>query len=185
VPGEATQFYVFFVLTLVVAAIHLIRNTGPRTIGRVAEVLLLWFLVIFVWGLAECSASSGTPSRNRSVTPGSCRTSNHRRSTAPARLLAPHRVIGTPDDAITQIERLHTQSGGFGTYLLMHDEWARPDATARSYELFARHVMPRFQAAADRLRAAAEHARSRRLELDRRHAAAILAATERHAPGQS
>jgi hypothetical protein len=62
VPGEATQFYVFFVLTLVVAAIHLIRNTGPRTIGRVAEVLLLWFLVIFVWGLAECSASSGTPS---------------------------------------------------------------------------------------------------------------------------
>jgi hypothetical protein len=42
------QFYVFFVLTLVVAAIHLFRDTGPRTTGRVAEVLLLWFLVIYV-----------------------------------------------------------------------------------------------------------------------------------------
>ena len=54
-------------------------------------------------------------------------------------------VIGTPDDAVAQIDRLDEQSGGFGCYLLMHHEWARHDATLRSYELFASHVKPRFQ----------------------------------------
>src|SRR5277367_6880396 len=33
-------------------------------------------------------------------------------------------VIGTPDDAIAQIERLTEQSGGFGKYLLMAHDWA-------------------------------------------------------------
>jgi len=54
-------------------------------------------------------------------------------------------VIGTVDDAIAQIERLQTQSGGFGCLLQMAHEWADRDATLRSYELFARYVMPRFQ----------------------------------------
>jgi limonene 1,2-monooxygenase len=90
-------------------------------------------------------------------------------------------VVGTPDEAIAQIERLEKQSGGFGAYLVMHHEWARPDATARSYELFARHVMPHFQGSARRLAAAADYARSRRTELDQRQAAAIRASTERHA----
>ncbi len=54
-------------------------------------------------------------------------------------------IIGTPDDAIRQIERLVAQSGGFGTFLLFGHEWADPEATRRSYELFARYVMPHFQ----------------------------------------
>jgi limonene 1,2-monooxygenase len=54
-------------------------------------------------------------------------------------------VIGTVDDAIAQIERLKTQSGGFGCLLQMAHEWADRDATLRSYELFARYVMPCFQ----------------------------------------
>ena len=54
-------------------------------------------------------------------------------------------VIGTVDDAIAQIERLQTQSGGFGCLLQMAHEWADRDATLRSYELFARYVIPRFQ----------------------------------------
>ncbi len=54
-------------------------------------------------------------------------------------------VIGTPEDAIRQIERLVEQSGGFGTFLLFGHEWADPEATRRSYELFARYVMPHFQ----------------------------------------
>ena len=53
-------------------------------------------------------------------------------------------VIGTPDDAIAQIERLEKQSGGFGCYLFMATEWANRDAQLRSYELFARDVMPHF-----------------------------------------
>jgi limonene 1,2-monooxygenase len=53
-------------------------------------------------------------------------------------------VIGTPDMAIAQIERLWQQSGGFGAYLFMGADWADREATLRSYELFATEVMPRF-----------------------------------------
>jgi len=56
-------------------------------------------------------------------------------------------VIGTPDDAVAQIERLQEQSGGFGCLLLMAHEWADREETRRSYELLARYVMPKFQGA--------------------------------------
>jgi limonene 1,2-monooxygenase len=94
-------------------------------------------------------------------------------------------VIGTPDDAIRQIERLEKQSGGFGAYLLMHHEWARTDATKKHYEMFARYVRPRFQGTTERIEKSQEWARSRWLELDQRQAAAIQAATDRHAQEQS
>ena len=55
-------------------------------------------------------------------------------------------VVGTPDDAIAQIERLEKQSGGFGCYLSLDHNWADWDKKKRSYELMARHVFPRFQA---------------------------------------
>ncbi len=51
-------------------------------------------------------------------------------------------VIGTPDDAVQQILRLQEQSGGFGSYLLMGHDWANPEATKRSFELFADYVIP-------------------------------------------
>lgn len=51
-------------------------------------------------------------------------------------------VIGTPDDAIEKIEALERQSGGFGTILLLAHDCADPEATGRSYDLFARYVMP-------------------------------------------
>lgn len=54
-------------------------------------------------------------------------------------------VIGTPDDAIAAIEALTERSGGFGGVLVFGQEWGGPEATRRSYELLARHVMPRFQ----------------------------------------
>ncbi len=54
-------------------------------------------------------------------------------------------VIGTPDDAIAQIERLERQSGGFGAFLQLAHNWADWEATKRSYELMARYVFPRFQ----------------------------------------
>src|SRR5215204_4134968 len=54
--------------------------------------------------------------------------------------------IGTPDNAVAQIERLVKQSnGGFGAYLQLAHDWAAPAARFRSYELFARHVAPHFQ----------------------------------------
>jgi len=54
-------------------------------------------------------------------------------------------VIGDPSDAIAQLERLEKQSGGFGCFLHMAHNWADWAETKRSYELFARYVMPRFQ----------------------------------------
>ena len=53
-------------------------------------------------------------------------------------------VIGTPDMAIAQIERLIDKSGGFGSYLLFGADFAPWAATKRHYELFAEEVMPRF-----------------------------------------
>ena len=47
--------------------------------------------------------------------------------------------------AAAQIERLQKQSGGFGTFLFLGQNAAPWEATKKSYELFARHVMPRFQ----------------------------------------
>jgi limonene 1,2-monooxygenase len=54
-------------------------------------------------------------------------------------------VIGTSDDAIQQIQRLQKQSGGFGSFLQLAHNWADWTQTQRSYELFARHVVPHFQ----------------------------------------
>jgi limonene 1,2-monooxygenase len=90
-------------------------------------------------------------------------------------------VIGTPDEAITQIERLAKQSGGFGTYLLMAHEWAPPEATRRSYELFARYVKPAFQHSTSRLVASDAWCRTVHGELDAKQAAALDAWTQKHA----
>ncbi|MEY2403787.1 MAG: limonene 1,2-monooxygenase, partial [Acidimicrobiaceae bacterium] len=58
-------------------------------------------------------------------------------------------VIGSPDDAIAQIERLIEQSnGGFGTFLNMAHDWADTAQTRKSYELMARYVFPHFQGTA-------------------------------------
>ena len=53
-------------------------------------------------------------------------------------------VIGTPDDAIALIERLYAKQGDFGAFLQQAHNWADWEATKRSYELYARYVMPHF-----------------------------------------
>jgi limonene 1,2-monooxygenase len=90
-------------------------------------------------------------------------------------------VIGTPDEAIQQIERLLEQSKGFGTFLFLGNEWANPEATHRSYDLFARYVMPRFQGSAVSTVRAREHARDVRPELAPKNQRAVERMTEKHA----
>jgi limonene 1,2-monooxygenase len=53
-------------------------------------------------------------------------------------------VCGTPDDAIALIERLQAKQGEFGVFLHQAHNWADFEATKRSYELYARYVMPHF-----------------------------------------
>lgn len=54
-------------------------------------------------------------------------------------------AVGTPDDAKAHIEKLQRQAGGFGTFMLMGHNFAAWEQTRKSYELFARYVMPHFQ----------------------------------------
>ncbi|MET0425410.1 MAG: LLM class flavin-dependent oxidoreductase [Actinoplanes sp.] len=55
-------------------------------------------------------------------------------------------VIGTPEQAIRHIEKMWELSGGFGTFLIEQSDVADRHATRRSYELFARQVIPYFTA---------------------------------------
>ncbi|MCI0546196.1 MAG: LLM class flavin-dependent oxidoreductase [Candidatus Rokubacteria bacterium] len=72
-------------------------------------------------------------------------------------------LVGAPDTVIRGIERLLGYSqGGFGGVLFRAHEWANREQTLRSYELFARYVMPRFQGSLDAPAASNEWARSNR-----------------------
>jgi limonene 1,2-monooxygenase len=72
-------------------------------------------------------------------------------------------LIGSPDTVIRGIDRLGELSqGGFGGLLFRAHEWANREQTLRSYELFARYVMPRFQGSLDTIRGSNEWARSNR-----------------------
>jgi limonene 1,2-monooxygenase len=53
-------------------------------------------------------------------------------------------VIGTPDDVIERIERLQQKHGQFGAVLLLGHDWADREQTLKSFELYARYVMPHF-----------------------------------------
>jgi limonene 1,2-monooxygenase len=86
-------------------------------------------------------------------------------------------LVGTPETVIKGIERLvGFSSGGFGGLLFRANEWADREQTLRSYELFARYVMPRFQGSIDTVAASNEWARSNRKTIFGPNVAAILKA---------
>ena len=74
-------------------------------------------------------------------------------------------IVGTPDDCIKGIERLNESSGGFGGLLIMAHEWASREKVLNSYELLARHVMPRFQGTLDGLNVSNQWSREHAQEL--------------------
>ncbi|HWX51418.1 MAG TPA: LLM class flavin-dependent oxidoreductase [Roseomonas sp.] len=62
-------------------------------------------------------------------------------------------LVGSPDTVARGIENLIEKSeGGFGGFLFRANDWADREQTWRSYELFARWVMPRFQQSLDTVR---------------------------------
>lgn len=88
--------------------------------------------------------------------------------------------IGTPDDAVAQIERLQKQSGGFGCYMTLAHEWANPAATKRSYELIAQDVLPHFQGHAYSTLESKSRAREGREHLAERNMQAVTDMVEKH-----
>ncbi len=90
-------------------------------------------------------------------------------------------VVGTPERMVEQIKNLVEQSnGGFGTYLTLAHNWANPAATKKSFELFARHVMPHFQSSGSGLQAHADRAHATRPKLAEKQLQAVAEATERY-----
>ncbi|MGO8916659.1 MAG: LLM class flavin-dependent oxidoreductase [Stellaceae bacterium] len=56
-------------------------------------------------------------------------------------------VVGTPEDAIKQLDRLYAKQGEFGVFLQLAHNWANWEGTKKSYELYARYVVPHFRKA--------------------------------------
>lgn len=89
-------------------------------------------------------------------------------------------VIGTPDDAVAQIKRLQAQSGGFGTLVLFAHNWADWAETKRSYEMFARFVIPQVDDMIDNRAVSEAECRANRPELAGQIGAAIQERIQRH-----
>ena len=89
-------------------------------------------------------------------------------------------VVGTPDDAIAAIRSLIERSGGFGCLLAWGHEWAPQDKINRSYELFAREVMPQFQGSLDGVNASNAVARGMSAALQAQRVAGVEQARADH-----
>ena len=83
-------------------------------------------------------------------------------------------LVGTPDTVSKGIERLIGLSrGGFGGLLFRANEWASREETLKSYELFARYVMPRFQGSLDTVAGSNQWCRDKRKTIFGPNVAAI------------
>ena len=94
-------------------------------------------------------------------------------------------VIGTPDDAVAQLARLERQSGGYGCFLQLAHEWADRRATHKSYELIARHVMPRFQGTNDLREKSLGYAIENRARIMAEAGGAVMKEIQKHAAEQA
>jgi limonene 1,2-monooxygenase len=75
-------------------------------------------------------------------------------------------LVGSPETVIKGIHRLLGYSqGGFGGLLFRAHEWASREQTLRSFELFARYVMPVFQGSLTTVAASNNWARENRKQV--------------------
>ena len=90
-------------------------------------------------------------------------------------------VIGTPDDYVAHIDRLAEESGGFGAFLHLETPWADWEERRRSYELIARHAIPKINRLND-ARLASENWLRENNDMFRGHLqSAIKAKVDQHA----
>jgi limonene 1,2-monooxygenase len=75
-------------------------------------------------------------------------------------------LVGSPDTVAAGIRRLIEQTrGGTGGMLFRAQEWANRHDTLKSFELFARYVMPQFQGSLDTIADSNRWARERRRDI--------------------
>jgi limonene 1,2-monooxygenase len=89
-------------------------------------------------------------------------------------------AIGTPDDAAAVLEKFWDKTGGFGGILMLAHDWADWEATKRSYELFARYVLPRFNGANEARTESMEWMRANREEFSAQNRAATKKTIDTH-----
>jgi limonene 1,2-monooxygenase len=75
-------------------------------------------------------------------------------------------LVGSPETVAAGIRRLLEQTrGGAGGLLFRAQEWANRQDTLKSFELFARYVMPQFQGSLDTIADSNRWARERRRDI--------------------
>ncbi len=89
-------------------------------------------------------------------------------------------IIGTPDDAIQEIERIRQRLGGFGAVLVFGNDLAPWPAQMRSFELIAEFVKPHFSHANAARAASYASVAVKQVENRRLAGAASEAATAAH-----
>ena len=89
-------------------------------------------------------------------------------------------AIGTPDDAIAVLEKFWAKTGGFGGIMMLAHDWADWEATKRSYELFARYVLPKFNGANDSRNESMEWMRANREDFSTQNRAATKKTIDTH-----
>jgi limonene 1,2-monooxygenase len=84
-------------------------------------------------------------------------------------------VIGTPDELVAAIRNLQEVTGGFGVVLGFAHDWANPEATLRSWDLFARYVVPELNGYTRNQKISADYLAAHNRELMAERAEAIKA----------
>jgi limonene 1,2-monooxygenase len=87
-------------------------------------------------------------------------------------------IIGTPDDAIREIERVRSKLGGFGAVLVFGNDLAPWPAQQRSFELLAEFVKPHFARANRSRQASYDWTAQRQAENRQKAQGAVAAATD-------
>lgn len=88
-------------------------------------------------------------------------------------------MIGTPEEAVEKIAHLQKVSGGFGTLLGFGHDWAGREEMLRSYEMFARYVIPRVTGMLEPVQRSADYLTEHR-EMVAAAGQAVLAAIRQH-----
>ena len=84
-------------------------------------------------------------------------------------------VIGTPDELVAAIRNLQEVTGGFGVMLGFAHDWASREAMLRSWDLFARYVVPEINGYTRNLQGSADYVADNQKELMKGATAAVVA----------
>jgi limonene 1,2-monooxygenase len=88
-------------------------------------------------------------------------------------------VIGTPDEMVAGIRQMIESTGGCGTILGFAHDWANPENTRRSWDLFARYVIPEINSYTASMKRSADRVSDNKERLVAGAGAAIVAQIKR------